>query len=99
MRSINAHAREEQHRADRHHHGRDHDLDGCAMPTAVITESSENTMSSSITCTIVPTTRRVAAADGLLPSSLSWIPRRLRDPEQPAAEQDHAAPVTSGRPR
>ena len=36
--------------ADRQHDGRDHDEQSSAMPTAVITESSENTMSSSMIC-------------------------------------------------
>ena len=46
-----------------------------AMPTAVMTESSENTMSSSITWTMTAANEAATRADSWpsSPSSLSWI--------------------------
>ena len=66
-----------------------------AMPTAVITESSENTMSSSMICT---STAPKVAAFGLWLSVLAALqlvvdlPGRLGHQEEAADQQDQIAP-------
>ncbi len=65
------------------------------MPTAVMTESSENTMSSSrIWARITAKLRGPARArcSSALASTLLWISCGLGDQEQPADEQDEIAP-------
>ena len=64
------------------------------MPTAVITESSENTMSSSMICTMTARERRRDARRAV--SFLAFEPlvnleRRLAEQEQAAADQDQVA--------
>ena len=68
-----------------------------AMPTAVITESSENTMSSSRICDEHPRrTRRArrgaARLVGLRLDLLVDLPGGLADQEEAAAQQDEVAP-------
>ena len=65
-----------------------------AMPTAVITESSENTMSSSMICTMTAPNDGAARAE--LVSFVALEPlvnleRRLGEQEQAAADQDQVA--------
>ena len=67
-----------------------------AMPTAVITESSENTMSSTRICTsTTPNVRPCRPLTVLLVvrhlELVVDLVRRLGDEEQPAAEQDQVA--------
>ena len=65
------------------------------MPTAVITESSEKTMSSSMIWTMTARERR---RDPRRPVTLFAfeplvnLERRLAEQEQPAADQDQVAP-------
>ena len=64
------------------------------MPTAVITESSENTMSSSMIWTITLAKDAAPAPAGvvLLPlEPLVHLERALAEEEQPAADQDQVA--------
>ena len=74
------------------------------MPTAVITESSEKTMSSRRIWTITPA-KRTGAPAGLVspcssPSSFVMdLVRRLGDQEQAAADQDQVAPGDRPVPR
>ena len=68
----------------------------CAMPIAVMIESSENTMSMTMICMI---TQKNALAFGCvvglavarLDLGMNFV-GRLRDQEQPAADQDDVAP-------
>ena len=66
------------------------------MPTAVITESSENTMSMIAICRITLSERRARRAASRCCSSPSRLlvdlERALREQEQAAADQDQVAP-------
>ena len=65
------------------------------MPTAVITESSENTMSSSMIWTITLANDAATRRDGvalLAFEPLVDLERALAEQEQAAADQDQVAP-------
>ena len=68
------------------------------MPTAVITESSENTMSSSMICTITAPKRRLRFRRGCVLVALELVvdlEGRLADQEQSAASRIRSRPVNS----
>jgi hypothetical protein len=66
------------------------------MPTAVITESSENTTSSSRICTITPAKETVTPAGGRLAVGalqfLMHLDHAFPDQEESAHEQNQIAP-------